>query len=780
MLKDDIKFLGTSGSKKEGHGSSCVQVTDTIVIDAGNIINGLEDDAKHIEHIFLTHSHLDHISDIAFLVDTYFVEKSKPLKVYGLKETLEALNEHIFNWSIWPDFQEISLIDSEYKSVEFIEIQIGKEYTLDEVTLKPIALNHTVPTCGYVIKKENISMVYASDTYTCERLWKEINEDKTIKDVVIDVSFPSEMDKLAKQSKHLTPMLLKDELKKLTRDDVSIYVTHIKPNYKNLVEKELDILKVLLNNGRVIKDGEYLKSKKSTKNTKLKALTMSTVLSKEKDLNKILGLILEETMDSTNAEGGTIYLKEKDTLSFKAVKNDALNIFEVNQNYPKINLYPEGKENRENVSAVCALTKEIINIPDIYLYHIGDFNFDGAKKFDKANDYKTQSMLVIPMLNQDEDVIGVMQLINKKSLDDALPFTQDDINLASTYANLSASAITKNMLIEDLEKLVISFLESISYALSVKSPYGYGHISRVKELMGHVAREIDNDNTIFKDVNYTKEEHQELELAAWMHDIGKIATPEHIIDKATRLETVYDRIDVIQSRFEHIKYFLKAEFLESKCKFLSGEYELKIDTIENKHIQIIQELDNDFAFLQQVNTPSFCLKEEDLQRVKDISEKSFMIDDEKINLLTKDEFENLSIVRGTLSDKERDKVNEHAKITYDMLKMITFPKKYSNVTEIASRHHEKLNGQGYPLGLSAKDLSLETRMLAIVDILEALTASDRPYKRAKTYDETFEILEEMVDENEIDGKIVSFIKEVGIFEKYIQKEEKQEAKKALA
>ena len=148
--------------------------------------------------------------------------------------------------------------------------------------------------------------------------------------------------------------------------------------------------------------------------------------------------------------------------------------------------------------------------------------------------------------------------------------------------------------------------------------------------------------------------------------------------------------------------------------------------------------------------------------------------------LTEEESKHLSIKQGTLTEKEREKINEHAKTTYDMLKMITFPKKYSKVTEIASRHHEKLNGQGYPLGLSAKDLSLEARILAVVDILEALTANDRPYKGAKTHQETFKILEEMVDENEIDGKIVSFIKEVGIFEKYIQKEEKQEAKKALA
>jgi len=164
----------------------------------------------------------------------------------------------------------------------------------------------------------------------------------------------------------------------------------------------------------------------------------------------------------------------------------------------------------------------------------------------------------------------------------------------------------------------------------------------------------------------------------------------------------------------------------------------------------------------------------DIERVKKIAQKSFVIEDQTINLLTEDEAKHLSIMRGTLTDEEREKINEHAKTTYDMLKMITFPKKYSKVTEIASGHHEKINGKGYPMGLKGDEISFETRMLAIVDILEALTASDRPYKRAKTEDETFEILEDMVKKNELDAGIVSFIKKAGIFEKYIQKEEIEE------
>jgi len=757
MLKNDIRFLGTSGSKKEGHGSSCVQVSDTIVIDAGNLICGLGDEAKHIEHIFLTHSHLDHISDIAFLIDTYLVERETPLKIYGLKETLQALNENIFNWSIWPDFKEISLVKSGYKSIEFIELELGYEYKFKDVTLKPIAMNHTVPTCGYIVKKDEFSMIYATDTYICDTIWQETNSDLDIDSIVIDVSFPSDMHILAEQSKHLTPRLLKEELKKLTRDDVSIFVTHIKPYYQESVERELEILEVLKNEGRVIKDGEYLKNKIIKGDRNSRAMEISTALSKEKDLNKILELILVETMYLLNAEGGTIYLKEDDKLVFKAVKNKKLNIYEVNLDFPKINLFPDGLKNCENISAVSALNKKIVNIPDIYLYHMGKFNFEGTKKFDKANSYRSKSMLVIPMLNQDEEIVGVMQFINKKSLDFTVEFKQNDINIATNYANLCASAVTKNRLIEDLEQLVISFLGSIAYALNVKSPYGYGHITRVKELMGHVAVEVDKDNTIYKNINYTKEEFRELELAALMHDIGKIATPEYILDKSTRLEMLYDRIDAIEMRFGYVKYFLKS-------KLSLSEFE-----------QQVEQLDKDLVFLKRANMPSTFMCDDNIKRVKSIARKSFVIDNKTVNLLTEDETKHLSIKKGTLTDNERKKINEHAKTTYDMLKMITFPKQYSNVIKIASGHHEKLNGTGYPMGLKGDEISFETRMLAIIDILEALTASDRPYKSAKTKEETFEILESMVKKGELDDSLVNFIKKVGIFEKYIQKEERVEA-----
>jgi HD-GYP domain-containing protein (c-di-GMP phosphodiesterase class II) len=415
----------------------------------------------------------------------------------------------------------------------------------------------------------------------------------------------------------------------------------------------------------------------------------------------------------------------------------------------------------------------IINIPDIYMYHMGTFNFDGAKKFDSANNYRTRSMLVVPMLNQDNEVVGVMQLINKNTSSNYIPFTQDDIDITKTYANLSATAITKNRLIDELEELIISFLESISYAIGVKSPYGHGHISRVKELMSAIINEINQDERFFAKKRYSQAEIKEIELAAWMHDIGKIATPEHILDKSSRLEFLSDKVDVISLRFDLIKESLRADMFKSKYRALDEGYKIDLSSLDEGYEKIAKELDEDLEFIKWANLSSTTLNESDIKRVQEIAKKSFMIGGKSVKLLMEDEVEALSVRYGTLTKSERDKINEHALITLNMLKMITFPKKYSKVPSIAGAHHEKLNGDGYPQGLKEDEISFEAQLLAIVDILEALTSMDRPYKRAKTKEETYAILDEMVEKGEINKEIVSFIKEVNIFDKYINKELKE-------
>ena len=752
LIKNDIKFLGTSGSQDFNLNTSCLQVSENIVIDAGNIMNALKDNSHKIEHIFLTHSHLDHIKDIPFLIDTNFKEMQHPLKIYALKETIIALKKHIFNSIIWPQFHTIKLINSNETVINFIEIEFYKEYTFSDVTLKPIPISHTVPTCGFVIKKDSFSTIYAPDTYICNSIWDEANQNIDIDSIIIDVSFSSDMDELAKCSKHLTPKLLHCEIKKLNRN-ISIYAIHTKKRYKKKIEKELNNYNIFKNGGRIIDDNEYLKNFDKTKKKQELDLNISIALSKEKDLNKILHMILVEAMKYTDGEGGTIYLKDKNKLVFKSVINEKLGIDEKNILWDPVKLYDKNGENRSNVSTLCAITKEVINIEDVYC--VDGFNFEGTKKFDEANNYRSKSMLVVPMIDHDNELIGVLQLLNKRKVSEDSIYTKKDVDTTKLYANWAAVAITKNKLIEDLENLLMSFLQTIAIAMSAKSPYGYGHIDRVADLMELISNKINEDQTIYKDVNYTKDELKELKIAALMHDIGKISTPEYILDKKNKLETIYDRIHEIKERFEHIKSKLKIQLLEDKIT-------------TQKYQETLKELNDDLDFLIEANKPTGYLNDNDIEKIKTISKKSYNIFLEN-DLLTKDEILNLTIRAGSLNNDERHRINEHARVSYEMLNSLPFPKKFEKVPYIASTHHEKLNGKGYPLRLKAKDISFEARMLTIADIFEALTANDRPYKTPKTVKEAFKILDLMVENNEIDGELVEFVKSSDIVQEYAKR-----------
>jgi HD-GYP domain-containing protein (c-di-GMP phosphodiesterase class II) len=754
MFKDDIYFLGVGDKDESG---TSIRVSKNVIIDSGNLLQHLNDEAIAIEHIFLTHSHLDHIIDIPFFLDRFYEFLKEPIKIYGLKETIEVIKKDIFNWSVWPDFSNIKLLNLEGNVVEFIELEFGKEYKFDDVTLKPFELNHTVPTAGYLIKKPSFSAIYATDTHKCEKLIDEINRDKSVDSLIVDISFSSEYEELASDSGHLTPMVLKSELTKIDRE-IDIYPTHIKPTHKERVQEELRVLNLLNGNGRVVKSGEFLKSKKSLKSNRNFA-DISTALSQERDLGKILELILTEAISYTGSEGGTIYLKDGNRLKFKAVINKKLNIYMIDPDLPSIPLYMNGEENRENVSARCVNSKETVNIPDVYRYNFGGVSFEGVKKFDKANGYRTKSMLVIPMIDQDGEVIGVLQLINKISLQEYSTFTKDDMDMTSTYANWAASAITKNRLIESLEELLLSFLKSISVALARKSQYGYSHIDKVAKLMKVVSKKISEDKSFFPDVEYDEDQLKELEIAAWMHDVGKIATPEYIIDKATKLETIYDRVAEIESRFDYIIEALKRIDLEIKYE---GKKGLGFD-IDSE----ISRLESDIEFIKKINQPSF-LTDSNLKRLKEIKDRSYKIDGREVKLLSDDEFKNLSIRSGTLTDEERLIINEHAKVTYDMLSKLNFPKKYSRVKEIACAHHEKLDGSGYPMGLKGEEISFEARVLAVIDIFEALTATDRPYKKRKSKEETLEILYDMAKKNHIDKRVVEFIEDCNLYDEYIK------------
>ena len=244
MFKDSIKLLGVHGSKGISHQTTCIQLGKNTVIDAGNIICGLGDDAKYIDNIFLTHTHLDHIVDIPFFIDAFFNQRVGPLKIYSLEKNLEILKTNMFNWDIWPDFTNLCLPEQKAKAIELIPIKIGDKIKIDEYTnIEPISNNHTTSSCGYIVTKSNNSLLFTSDTHKCQSIWDRVNCDLSIKTVIIDVSFPNALNTLAQSSKHLTPSFLKDELKKLKRDDVDIIINHLKPTFIENILSEIDELK---------------------------------------------------------------------------------------------------------------------------------------------------------------------------------------------------------------------------------------------------------------------------------------------------------------------------------------------------------------------------------------------------------------------------------------------------------------------------------------------------------------------------------------------------------
>lgn len=253
-----ITILGASGGKaKESHLTS-LQITENIVIDAGNLIDALGEDINNIEHILLSHTHLDHILDIPFLLDSTFEVRQTPLKIYAQKGNLEALKKHILNWEIWPDFTTIKIPHSNQFCLELVPIEINQPLEIDQCKFIPIANNHTPYSNGFSINKGGNTLLFTSDTYCCDTIWDTVNNDKSIKSIIIEVSFPSRFEKLAFDSKHLTPKLLQNELQKLQRDDVAIYINHFKPFYKQELVEEINSLELPLNGGSILQSNEQI------------------------------------------------------------------------------------------------------------------------------------------------------------------------------------------------------------------------------------------------------------------------------------------------------------------------------------------------------------------------------------------------------------------------------------------------------------------------------------------------------------------------------------------
>lgn len=506
---------------------------------------------------------------------------------------------------------------------------------------------------------------------------------------------------------------------------------------------------------------------------------IGAALSAEHNLPRLLQMILEEARRFTNADGGTLYLMNDDerSLRFEIVQTDSLNIRMGGTSGNPINWYPvklylqNGEPNHAMVSAHVALTGEVVNIPDVY--DVAGFDFTGTRAFDAKTGYRSKSMLVVPMRNHEDAIIGVLQLINAQDTATAtvIPFSNSDQGLIIALASQAAIAITNTRLIHDLENLFESFIQVIASAIDEKSPYTAGHINRVAELTMMIATKLNTvDYGPYADFRLNDDQLKELRIAAWMHDVGKITTPEYVVDKSTKLETIYDRINVVQTRFEILKRDVKLQLIN---KHLGGNTNHQnssapLSTFLEEYAEQIRRFDEDLTFLTNTNLGGEFLPPEKQQRIRELAKLTYEINGEKHPLLTPEEVDNLCISRGTLNDQERQIINNHVAVTIKMLEKLPYPKKLRRIPEIAGGHHEKLDGTGYPNRLTAEQLSVQSRILALADIFEALTAKDRPYKKAKTLSESMKIMSFMAKDNHIDPELFKIFYREKIYLAYAQ------------
>lgn len=507
---------------------------------------------------------------------------------------------------------------------------------------------------------------------------------------------------------------------------------------------------------------------------------IGVALSAERDNNRLLEMILLGAQEITNADGGTLYTITDDKhLKFEIMSNKTLNIAMGGTTGIDIPFLPlplyldDGSPNLSTVAAYATLNDKAVNIENAY--QAENFDFTGTRKFDEKTGYHSQSFLTIPMKNHEAEVIGVLQLINAIDIDtqEIIPFSAANQSLVESLASQAAVAMTNQNLIEGLKGLFEAFIELMAEAIDQKSPYTGGHCRRVPELtmmLGQAA--IDTKIGPLKDFTLNEKEFYELKIAGWLHDCGKVTTPESVMDKPTKLSAIFDRINLVDQRFELLKSQAECAFLRKQLATLQNnqsssndaeilsKLELELNTFKRK-------CDADRDFLRKSNFGSEFMTLDDQQRVRDIAANKILNADGKIEaFLSENEVYNLNIARGTLTSEEREIINNHIVVTINMLESLPYPNSLKRVPEYACGHHEHMDGTGYPKGLTRDQMSVPARVMGIADIFEALTSKDRPYKKAKTLSESLQILGKMKLDQHIDPDLFDIFVRDKVYLKY--------------
>ncbi len=561
-----------------------------------------------------------------------------------------------------------------------------------------------------------------------------------------------------------------------------------------------------------------------TKERLEKLVELGISLSGERSVDALLETILIGGKSLAHADAGTLYLRTPEgNLKFSIIRTDSLGIAMGGPGgsvvfMPSVPLHDPvtGQANMRNVASYAAISGETVVIEDAY--NADHFDFSGVRQFDQGTGYRSQSFLTVPLKPRQGKVIGVLQLINAMNPKSGkvIPFDPDVITFVEALAAQAAITLDNQLLLQAQKELFNSFIRLIASAIDAKSPYTGGHCERVPELARLLAEAVCKiGHGPYAAFDMTPDEHQTMHLASWLHDCGKVTTPEYVVDKATKLETIYNRIHEIRMRFEVL--YRDAEIVYLKGVMENWQNRDRLQKAFEKQVATLQE---EFAFIAECNVGGEFMAKEKKQRVVEIAARSWirhfddrlglsyaelkrkgpvntlatniepLLSDKPEQIIVREwdtkkrdaalkikmpapehlynmgEIYNLSIERGTLNAEERYKINEHVVQTLAMLENLPFPEGLARVPEYAGAHHETMLGTGYPRRLTQEQMSVPARIMAIADVFEALTATDRPYKEPKTLSQAIRIMGFMVKDKHIDEDLFRIFLESGVYKIY--------------
>lgn len=505
---------------------------------------------------------------------------------------------------------------------------------------------------------------------------------------------------------------------------------------------------------------------------------IGVALSAERDIGKLLEQILAKCREITSADAGSLYLVERgkehetsadDHLRFKLTQNDSV--------LAPFEEFVMPMNEASGIAVYAALSGQIVNVADAYQLPAGT-PYQISRSFDEKSGYLTRSMLVVPMRDHQDEVIGVVQLINKKRdarailrhatlvEDNVVPFTAVDEELVSSLASQAAVAYENGQLIQGIKRLFDSFVRASVTAIEARDPTTSGHSERVAILTVSLAQVVDAMQTgRFKEARFSADQFQEIRFASLLHDFGKVGVREKVLIKGKKLYV--GEIMLIRQRFAYIKRSLEAEHLRAKLEQVqSGQAGAELlQALDKDHEQRLSEVDEILRKILQANEPSL-LEEESFRALMDLPSRSFLdLEGNRQPFLTPNELGALSIRKGSLSEQERREIESHVTHTYRFLSEIPWTGEYRKIPEIAYAHHEKLDGSGYPRRLAAADIPVQSKMMTISDIYDALVAWDRPYKKAVPIPRALDILREEAAHGKLDSELLALFVEAKVWEK---------------